>query len=153
MLERIVENWLTKVNERSLEIPFCQLLTAEGYEVVHLSRHGPHEQGKDILAINPNGTPCAFQLKGSGGRITQRAWAEDYVGQVTRLVEIPIQHPSIDPTVPRRVFFVTNGELDEEVRREISDRNQDWKRREHPQLETIVRGQLLTRLLNLTTTI
>lgn len=151
MIERVVENWLIKVNERSMEIPFCQLLTSEGYQVVHLSRHGPFEQGKDVIAIAPDGTPCAFQLKGSSGRITQSAWAQDYLGQVIRLVEVPIKHPSIDPGVLRRVYFVTNGELDEEVRLEIEDRNQDWARRGCPRLETIVRGQLLTRFLELHT--
>ncbi len=145
MLDRLVENWLTKVNERSIEIPFCQLLTSEGYQVVHLSRHGPAEQGKDILAIDPNGTPCAFQLKGSfGGKITQKAW-EGILPQIQRLVELPIKHPSINPKTPMRAFLVTTGELDEEVRQEIFDRNKVWKERKYPQLETIVKGQLLQR--------
>lgn len=153
MIERVVENWLTKVNERSMETPFCQLLTGEGYRVIHLSRHGPFEQGKDILAIDPNGTPCAFQLKGApaSGRITQTAWANEYLAQATRLVELPIKHPSVDPNQPRRAFFVTNGELDEEVRIEIIDRNADWQRRGHPTLETIVKGELLRRFIDLHT--
>ncbi len=151
MIERVVENWLTKVNERSFEVPFCQLLAGEGYQIVHLSRHGPFEEGKDILAIAPDGTPCAFQLKGTpGGKITQKAW-EEHLPQITRLVEIPINHPSIDPSVPRRVYLVTNGELDEEVRLEIQNRNPDWLRRGHPQLETIVKGQLLSRFKSIHT--
>ncbi len=153
MLERVVENWLTKVNERSMEIPFCQLLTSEGYQVIHLSRHGSFEQGKDIIAIAPDGVPCAFQLKGApnGGKITQKAWAKDYLEQVIRLVEIPIKHPSIDSNLSRRVYFVTNGELDEEVRVEIADRNSEWERRGYPKLETTLKGQLLTRFLRLHT--
>lgn len=148
MQERLLENWLTSVNEKSFQIPFCQLLTGEGYKVVHLSRHGSFEAGKDILAIDPDGTPCAFQLKGSSGKITQKEW-EKYVEQAVRLVEIPIVHPSIDESLPHKVFFVTNGELDEEVRREITDRNRDWQRRGFPILATIVKGELLTRFLNL----
>lgn len=151
MIERVIENWLTRVNERSLEIPFCQLLTSEGYQVVHLSRHGSFEQGKDILAIDPEGVPCAFQLKGSGEKITQRLWAKEYVEQIIRLVELPIKHPSIDSSLPRNVFFVTNGELDEEVRIEIEDRNHEWERRGYPRLNTIVKGQLLARFLDLHT--
>ncbi len=149
MIERVIENWLINVNERSFEIPFCQLLTSEGYQVVHLSRHGPYEQGKDVIAIDPNGSPCAFQIKGSSGKITQNAWAKSYLEQAIRLVELPIVHPSINQNLPRKVFFVTNGELDEEVRIEIENRNSDWQRRGFPKLETIVKGQLLTRLLNL----
>lgn len=149
MIERVVENWLTNANERSFEIPFCQLLTGEGYQVVHLSRHGSFEQGKDVLAITPDGTPCAFQLKGSSGKITLATWGKEYSDQVTRLVELPIRHPSIDPSAERRVYFVTNGELEEEVRVEIADRNLDWERRGLPTLETIIKGQLLARFLKL----
>ncbi len=148
MQERLLENWLISVNEKSFQIPFCQLLTGEGYQVVHMSRHGPFESGKDILAIDPDGVPCAFQLKGSTGKISQKEWAK-YVDQAVRLVEIPIVHPSVDEKKPRKVFFVTNGELDEEVRLEISDRNREWERRGFPTLTTIVKGGLLTRFLKL----
>lgn len=151
MIERIVENWLTRVNEKSFQIPFCQMLIGEGYRVVHLSRHGSFEEGKDILAIDPNGTPCAFQLKGSeSGKITQKEWAK-YTEQIVRLVEIPIRHPSIDESLKRKVYFVTNGELDEEVRVEITNRNSDWKRRKCPELSTIVKGELLVRLTHIHT--
>jgi hypothetical protein len=152
VLERVVENWLTRVNERSFEVPFAQLLAGEGYQVVHLSRHGPFEEGKDILAIAPNGAPCAFQLKGApNGRITQNFWTAECLGQAIRLVEIPIVHPSIDSQLPRRVYFVTNGELEEEVRLEITHRNTDWEHRGHPKLETVVKGQLLARFRDLHT--
>lgn len=33
MLERVIENWLASVNERQYQIPFCQLLAAEGEKV------------------------------------------------------------------------------------------------------------------------
>ena len=151
MIERIVENWLIKANEKSFQIPFCQMLTGEGYKVVHLSRHGSFEEGKDILAIAPDDTPCAFQLKGSeGGKITQKEWAK-YIDQINRLVEIPIKHPSIDETKNRRVYFVTNGEVDEEVRVEIAGRNSDWQRRLHPELNLIVKGEMLTRFMRIHT--
>ena len=72
------------------------MLIGEGYQVVHLSRHGSFEEGKDVLAIAPDGVPCAFQLKGAnGGKISQNEWSK-YNEQITRLVEIPIKHPSID---------------------------------------------------------
>jgi hypothetical protein len=111
-------------------------LNGEGHQVVHLSRHGPFEEGKDVLAIAPDGTPCAYQLK--SGNITLRVW-EEIVPQVVRLVEVDIVHPSIDRDAPRRAYLVTTGELDEEVRVEIDKRNHDWQRRGHPKLETTVR--------------
>lgn len=150
MLERLVENWLTKASERTLEVPFCQMLSGEGHKVVHLSRHGPFEQGKDVITVAPDGTPCAFQLKSIDGKLTQRKWA-DFVPQITRLVELPIRHPSVDGGPHRRTYLVINGELEEEVREEITARNRDWVGRGHPRLETIVRGEILTRLTSLQT--
>jgi hypothetical protein len=147
--ERLLENWLTNINERSFEIPFSQLLASENFSVIHLSRHGPFEDGKDLLAIDPDGNPCAFQIKGAeGGKITQKAWAS-FIPQITRLVELPIKHPSINPDLPRRTFFVTTGELDEEVRTEIETRNIDWNNRKLPKLEVIVKGELLQRFKSL----
>lgn len=149
--ERVVENWLTNVNELNLQGVFCQLLTGEGFQVVHISRHGAFEEGKDIIAINPVGEPCAFQLKSpsSSGKITNKHWERECRDQVIRLVELPIKHPSINPTLPRNIYFVTNGDLDEEVRLEIDGRNQEWERRGYPKLQTVVKGQLLTRFLRL----
>jgi hypothetical protein len=146
MNERLVENWLINVNEKTFQVPFCQMLTAEGYTVLHLSRHGSFEEGKDVIAIASDGTPCAFQLKGAKGKITQKEWAT-FIDQVIRLVEIPIAYPGVDKTKQRRVFFVTNGELDEEVRVEIERRNGDWEKRGHPMLQVIIKGALLKRLL------
>lgn len=151
MFDRVIENWLTRLNERMLEIPFCQLLTSEGYQVVHLTRHGPQEDGKDILAIAPDGTPCAYQLKSvKGGKLSQSAWAK-YVEQADRLVRLPIVHPSIDPRQPRRVFFVLNGELEEEVRTQIVLLNDQWKSQSLPSLEVIVKGDLFKRFKNINT--
>jgi hypothetical protein len=142
---------LIKVNEKSFQVPFCQMLIGEGYQVVHLSRHGSFEEGKDVIAIDPDGIPCAFQLKGSDtGKITQKEWAK-YIDQIIRLVEIPIKHPSIDVSTMRKVYFVTNGELDEEVRVEISNRNIDWAKRGCPELTTIVKGELLSRFAKIHT--
>jgi hypothetical protein len=149
--ERVVENWLINTDERALEVPFCQLLLGEGYRVIHLSRHGESEQGKDVLAIDPDGQPCAFQLKDAGGgKITQRNW-ETFKPQIERLVELPIKHPAIPEGAAHRAFLVTNGELDEPVRIEILDRNRAWAARGYPKLETVVKGDLLTRFQALQT--
>ena len=63
MIERVVENWLTRVSERQYQFPFCQVLVSKGFRVLHLSSHGPQEQGKDIIAVDANGQPVCFQLK------------------------------------------------------------------------------------------
>ncbi len=76
------------------------------------------------------------------GKISQTEW-EDYYPSIVRLVELPIIHPSIDRSLSHRAVLVLNGEISEEVRREIDDKNADWLRRGYPKLEVLVRWQLL----------
>ena len=146
MIERIVENWLDNSTELSFQGPFCPMLSADGYTVVHLSRHCGMELGKDVLAIAPDGTPCAYQLKtAAGGKISLRQWREEIGKQVFDLVTGRIVHPSINSEQPHRAFLVTNGIIEEEVSRAIDDMNRNWQLagQGHLRLETIVRGQLL----------
>jgi len=114
VLSKAIEDWLANVSERTFEVPFVQLLMVEGYKVVHLAKpHGPMEQGKDILAIAPDGVPCAFQLK--QGDLTLKNWRdpeEPLKGQVEDMLDIPIQHPSIPAGLSHRSFLVTTGNLD-----------------------------------------
>jgi hypothetical protein len=140
----VLESWLDKSNERSFQIPFCHSLAADGYEVVHMSRHCAMEMGKDIIAFAPDGVPCAYQLKGvDGGKLTLGKWRDDLQRQVYPLVYGKLVHPSVNTDVPHRTYIVINGELDEEVAREIDDFNRTITDR--PKLETIVRGTLLTK--------
>ena len=145
MLERVIENWLTNTDERGYQAPFCQLLTLKGYRVVHVSTHGPFEQGKDIIAVDPEGTPCAFQLK--AGDVSLNRWRE-IRAEVEELLDIPISHPSIDKTIPHKSCFVTTGNLSDPVRREIDDRNEERRRNKKPVLHAIVKGELLQDFLN-----
>lgn len=140
MIERLIEHWLTSANERAYEIPFRQMLSAKGFSVFHQSGHGMMEQGKDILAFDPDGRLCAYQLK--TGNIDLTEWRK-IRGEVEELVEIPVKHPSARGKKNHRAFLVANGELSDPVRREIDDRNQRWKSRKEPILETILYGQLL----------
>ncbi len=147
MIERVVENWLTNAKERrGYEIPFCQCLMMNGYKVLHLSSHGQMEQGKDIIAIDKNGVPCAFQLK--AGNITTRIW-RDIKGEIDELIEIPINHPSIDKSVKHRAFLVTNGKINDKIRTDIDDRNANYKRKGLPELEIIVGSELLTEFIKI----
>src|SRR5438067_1415359 len=120
MIERLLETWLSRANERSFQIPFCHSLAYEGYTVVHLTRHCSMEAGKDILAIAPDGVPCAYQLKGvDGGKLSLTKWREELYGQVLSLVNGKIVHPSVPEHSHHRSYLVINGELEEEVAREI----------------------------------
>ena len=153
MLERVVENWLIKTNEHGFfgyELAFCQLLTGEKHHVVHLTRHGPTEKGKDIISIAPDGMPCAFQLKDvRGSKFKLTAWKKE-LEQIIELIELPINHPAVT-SLKRRVYLVINGDLDEEVLAEINLRNQAASSRQLPKLEVITKGQLISRFMTLHT--
>lgn len=145
MNERLLETWLNKANERSFQIPFCHALASQGYTVVHMSRHCGMEMGKDILAIAPDGVPCAYQLKGvDGGRMSLGKWRSELGQQVWPLVNGRIVHSSITSQQQHRSFVVINGDFDEEVLREIDDINRRNAESGFPErtLQTITKGQL-----------
>lgn len=139
MIDRIVENWLTNANERGYEIPFAQCLIAQGYTVVHISSHGPFEQGKDIISIDPDGNPCCFQLKGV--KITKGVLG-DY-REIHELVEIPIVHPKFEGLPHHRSFLVTNQEITDPVRTTIVNLNPKFIERKCPPLEIMAKHEVL----------
>lgn len=143
MLERIIENWLDKASERSFQLPYRYMLSAEGHTIIHLTRHCGMEMGKDIITIAPDGTPCAFQLK--AGNISLAKWRTEVSPQIDDLVAGKINHQSVDSPKHHNSYLVTNGNIAEEVCRAIDDRNRTWESQGQPylRLETIVRGQLI----------
>ena len=146
MIERLLENWLARSSETSFQTPFCYILASKGYAVVHLTRHCALEMGKDVIALAPDGTPCAYQLKGGSSRqITLSQWDSEGLGpQLSKLVHQAISHPSV-PDQPHDSFFVTNREIEEEVCRAIEDLRKSWRQNRLPDrpLHTITRGQFL----------
>lgn len=147
MIEKLIENWLDKSVERTFQIPFCYMLIEKGFKIIHMTRHCGMELGKDVIAISPDGVPCAYQLKTApSGRITLNQWNSGINTQVFNLVVNPIVHPSVDPAIRHRAFFVTNGGLDEEVSRAIDDLNRQWvsSGQGHLKLHSIVKGELFS---------
>lgn len=145
MIEKIIENWLIKASEKSYQLPFCYLLMQQGKTILHMTRHSAMEQGKDIIALDQEGVPHAYQLKGiNGGRLTISGWQE-IQQQITQLALTPCKHPSILNTVYHKSYLVVNGDIDEEVQHAISAFNDDWEKRGFPQyhIHTIVKGQIL----------
>jgi hypothetical protein len=145
VIERLIENWLARANERSFQVPFCHSLVREGYTILHLTRHNEMEMGKDVLALAPDGTPWAYQLKGAdGGKITLSKWRSELSPQIVPLTMTRIVHPSIRKPSQHRSCVVVNGEFDEPVLHEIDAYNQACERdnRPHHRIETIVKGEL-----------
>jgi len=142
--ERLIENWLDRVNERGYQPVFCQALSAQGYTVVHSTRHGPMEFGKDVVARAVDGTYHAYQLKGNPGtRLTIGQWNAEILPQINALMHQPVE-PPLSPTAVTAVpYLVTNGEVDEEVHAAIRGINSLASQTGRHELRLISRGELL----------
>lgn len=103
MLEKLLENWLDSASEKSYQSSFVQMLAAQDYCVLHSTRHCALEYGKDIIAIAPDGTPCAFQLKGHpGGRLGLKEFRSNLQQQLIQLMSQPIEFPGVSEGVAHR---------------------------------------------------
>lgn len=123
MIEKLLENWLDSASERSYQAVFVQMLSGLGYRVVHSTRHTVLEFGKDILALAPDGTGCAYQLKGNpGGKLGLSQFRSEIQGQLVQLMSQPVIYPGF-PSGPHRAFLVSNGYFEEEVHRAVDDLN------------------------------
>jgi hypothetical protein len=144
VIERLLEAWLDSASERSYQIPFCQMLMADGHRLIHSTRHSPIELGKDIVTIAGDGTSCAYQLKGNpGGRLTL-AQFRAISGQLHELATLPLPFSSVPADRWHRSYLVTNGEVDEEARLAIEKQNEGFQRTGSPaRVEIISRGMLL----------
>lgn len=141
MIEKLLENWLDSASERSYQASFVQMLAAHGYCVLHSTRHCALEYGKDVIAIAPDGVPCAFQLKGNpGGRLGLSEFRSNLQQQLIQLMSQPIVFPGIPEGVAHRSFLVSNGYFDEEVHRAVDDLNRGPYL---SKLSLIGRGQLI----------
>ncbi len=147
MTERIVEDWLTKANERLFQYSFCQILSFKGHTVLHLTRHCAMEQGKDIISIDGDGNVCAFQLKGvDAERLSMSKW-EEMLSQISKLVYQSPIHPSIKTKAPHKSYLVINANLDEEVQSSVNTFNQNLQNNGlKGKLEIIVKGEFLNDL-------
>ena len=146
MIERLVENWLDNAGERGFETPFAQLLAQEGHRVLQGPVHHPFEHGKDIITIAPDGTACAFQLKGPNLRRLDDF--EAIHGQLLALVSTAISHAGIGtPRRPDRAFLVTNGVLTAPVRDRIEQFNVGNAALGCPPIEAVERQNLLSRFI------
>ncbi len=151
VLERVIENWLDKATETSFQQPFCYMLSAEGHTIIHSTRHSASELGKDIITIDSDGTPCAFQLK--TGNITLKKWQNEVSRQIDSLVVGKIVHSSVETSQHHKSYLVTNGNITEEVSFDIKGRNETWSNQDQSylRLRTIDRGELFEKAKKLGT--
>jgi hypothetical protein len=102
MIERAIENWLTSTNERNYKAAFVQALVHQGYQVLTVPADGPMEQGKDLITIDPEGHPCAFQLK-TGAR-DLATWRK-YRDEMMELIQLRIYHTGVDKQIVHRAVL------------------------------------------------
>lgn len=134
-------NWLTSASERSFQIPFCQLLSTQGEQLLYIATHGPFEKGKDVITRAPSGRLRGYQLK--GGDIKSAEWRE-IKGQINNLVEMPIKLPSIQGNEWHEPFLVTNGRIEDTVLDYINTENEGWRMRQFPfPLRTLEKSALV----------
>ena len=145
MLERLIENWLDSASERSYQRCFCQMLTGQGFHIVHNTEHTPLEFGKDVIAVSPEGNLVGYQLKGHPGGTLQQRHFDDIRGQLEQLATLALNIPGFEGKVPDECYLVTNGEIDEAVYHQIRLLNASLVQRGHTEekIKTITRGKLL----------
>lgn len=118
MLEKLIEGWLDKINERGYQPAFCTALAAQGFTILHNTRHSPMELGKDVVARAANGQVNLYQLKGDpGGRMTGNEFRA-LIPQLDQLMTLAWNAAApLNSEIP---FLVTNGYVEEEARIAIS---------------------------------
>lgn len=145
MLERLVENWLDSASERSYQRCFCQMLTGQGFRIVHNTEHTPLEFGKDVIAVSPDNKLVGYQLKGHPGGTLKPRDFDDIRRQLEQLATLALAIPGLEGKVLDECYLVTNGEIDEAVYHQIQLLNASLVQRGHPadKIKTITRGKLL----------
>ena len=134
---------MTSVNERQYQIPFCQVLAAEGETILYVSSHGPFEKGKDVVTRTAAGEVRAYQLK--AGDLGLGEWRSIY-GEIVNLLELAIEIPGESPITEFVPYLVTNGELTDPVLEQVRVANVTWHSRGiNKDLHIIQKGELFER--------
>jgi hypothetical protein len=146
MNERLVEDWLAKASERSYQTPFAQALMAERMQILRIG-HSSHEHGKDIIALDAKNRVHAYQLK--DGDLDLQDF-EKGLGQLTALVETPVEHPGIKGKPSHQPWLVISGKTSIPVEDRIRLHNIGWKKRGYRPLRTINGSELIGRFSKMT---
>lgn|GEM_PF-3180394 len=142
MLEKLIEGWLDKINERGYQPAFCTALAAQGHTILHNTRHSPMELGKDVVACAGNGNVNLYQLKGDpGGRMTGNEF-RTLIPQLDQLMTLAWDAGA--PPNSEFPYLVTNGYVEEEARIAIAAYNARHVAAGRQPLNVIDRGIMLS---------
>jgi hypothetical protein len=145
VIERVIANWLTNVNELGYTLPFAEVLVSEGSAIIRIARGGPGEHGKDIIARDRHGQLRTYQLK--GGDINLKKWGE-IRPQVEDLVRLGAFASGISKDEPHLPSLVTNGEVVGDAATSIEEYSARWAKDGAPKLDVIDGGRLLRRFID-----
>jgi hypothetical protein len=144
-VERVIEDWLTSCDERSYQISFVSLLIRSGHKIKYVSKHSTLEFGKDIVSVSPDGELTAYQLK--AGNINLSLWRR-IKAEVYELADVPIRSPAGRRLRARRCFLVTTGIIEDTVREQLRDHNQENREKDLPEIEIVERHELIGMFLD-----
>ena len=108
MQERLIENWLDSATERSYQRCFLQMLSGQGYRVVHNTEHTPLEFGKDVIAVSSESRLCGYQLKGNPGGTLKPRDFDGFRGQLEQLATLSLAIPGFEGRILDECYLVTN---------------------------------------------
>ncbi|MDD2763393.1 MAG: hypothetical protein PHE83_05400 [Opitutaceae bacterium] len=146
MRERLVEDWLSRINERGYDVAFCQTLIAKGQRILR-SGHSPTEHGKDVISRSATDAQVwAYQLK--TGNFSQADLLKHH-DQLKMLVETRPILPGLPENFTYHPVLVTTGEFKEPAVSLIKEFNAGWRSRGLPELQFMGGRELLADLLAL----
>jgi hypothetical protein len=146
MKERLVDDWLSRINERGYDVAFCQTLIAKGQRVLRCG-HSPIEHGKDVLALSADGsTVWGYQLK--TGNCSQAEIMKHH-DQLKMLVETRPIFPGLPENFIYCPVLVITGEFKDPAISLIKELNAGWRSRQLPELKLFAGRAFLSDLISL----
>jgi hypothetical protein len=140
-VERVIEDWLIKTDERTYQLPFAAQLARQKHRLKFVSKHTTGEQGKDIISVDSAGKVHAYQLK--AGSIGQAEW-RNISGEVRQCADTPINIPGLPQAVPDFAYLVLTGQVADPAREAITLVNADNQSKGWPEIQTIELPELVT---------
>lgn len=142
--ERLIEDWLTKADERSYQLSFASCLSQEGHVVLYVSTHTALEHGKDLVTRADDGLH-GYQLK--AGKLDTTQWRK-IEGEVRELAALPWRDTGKGASLVHRAHLVLTGSVSDPVRDKISLMNEDLLTKGFPQVEIVELSEIVARFVS-----
>jgi hypothetical protein len=111
MLRNVLEDYLSRIQERDFDLPLLAVLPPMGFFDIHFT-HGQTEFGKDIIAKRvESGVTIQYSFQSKAGDISQAEWRNNIMGQMLEAILIGLSHPNFDKSLPHQSILVLTGRL------------------------------------------